>query len=221
MAEAFNQWLQRKAKVRGWNQSTLARELGEQAQSLGRSISASAVQKWWTGGTKPEAANAALIADVLGTPRDEVFFLLQLPSETTPASTRIRPAHEVLLEALSRQPVAIPIHDQTASAGFGQSVIEYAYWEPPQVAGRNIVGLHVRGDSMEPEIMDGDTIFIDRDLPAEVGNTVVATIGDEVVVKKLRRKGGKLVLVGRTGELDADNAKIEGVVIELNRKIRR
>jgi repressor LexA len=205
----FRDWLRRKMAQAQLNQSQLALELD---------LSASVVNRWASGAAKPNAASSKLLADFFDVPLEEVYGLVGIPfREEAPPRPR---SFEEKFELLYRdRPIAIPIHDQLASAGTGQQVLEYAYWEAPRAAGRNIVGLRVRGDSMEPEILDGDTVFIDRDMPAEPGRTVVASIGDEVVIKKLRRKGGRLVLAGRSGDVPADDAKIEGVVIQLSREV--
>lgn len=207
MAEDFKDWLRRQLKIRGLNQSQFALDIEK---------SGSVVNRWLTGGAKPDEQSRATLADYFGVDVRQINELVGVPM----LRERPQPFDARLLEVIASRPVAIPIHDQAASAGFGQAVLEYAYWEPPRVAGRNIVGLRVHGDSMEPEIQDGDTIFIDTELPHEVGKTVVATVGDEVLVKKLRRRSGKLVLSGKTGEVPADDAKIEGVVIQLSRDVR-
>lgn len=208
-SETFGPWLRLKMQRAGLNQSELALELG---------LAGSVVNRWLRGQAKPSAASCKVIADYFEMPLDEVYRLVGIPF-TQEAATRSRSFDERLVSLLADRPVAIPIHDQMASAGTGQQVLEYAYWEPPRAAGRNIVGLRVHGDSMAPDILDGDTIFFDRDKSAEPGNTVVATVGDEVVVKKLRKRGSRLFLVGATGEIEASDAKIEGVVLSLQRDI--
>lgn len=194
--------------VRGLNQSNLALDLGK---------SASVVNRWLAGAAKPDEQSRAGLAEYFGVDVRQINEMVGVPMW---GSDKPVPYDARLLEVIAERPVAIPIHDQAASAGFGQAVLEYSYWEAPRVAGRNIVGLRVHGDSMEPDIRDGDTIYIDKDMPAEVGKTVVASVRDQVLVKKLRRKGGKLVLAGKNGDIDADEAKIEGVVIQLSREVR-
>lgn len=202
------EWLQLKMEARSLSQTDLALEI-EQNPSV--------ISRWYRGLQKPSLANARRLADYFGVSRDEVLGMVYNDGGQPDLPDQPRSLREQALEFLSELPVAIPIHDQAASAGFGQSLLEYAYWSPPRAAGRNIVGMQVHGNSMEPEILDGDIVFIDRDGEIEVGKTVVATVGDQVLVKKLRRRAGKLVLVGRNGEVSADNAKFEGVVVGFQR----
>lgn len=206
MAEDFKAWLRRQMRVRGQNQSQLALELGK-AQSV--------VQRWLAGGAKPDEQSRAALADYFGIELRVINDLLGAP--TGLSEERLRPFDDRLLEVIAERPIAIPIHDQGASAGFGQAVIEYAYWTPARVSGRNIVGLRVHGKSMEPEYRDGDVIYIDTDSEGTVGSKVVATIGDQVYVKKLVKRRSGLVLSGNTGDIPADEAKIEGRVIGLYR----
>lgn len=211
LAERFSEWLARKMAGAGIDQTTLGVDLD---------INPSVVSRWLRGASRPRASNIVKLADYFNIPAQEVFRMMQPDGEAdgkpTSFDQRLR---ESFAELMAERPIAIPIHDQAASAGFGQTVLEYSYWEPPRVAGRNIVGVRVHGNSMEPEIMDGDTVYIDKDMAAEAGNIVVATLGDEVLVKKLRKRGGKLVLAGANGEWDAAEAKIEGVVIQLSRDL--
>ena len=195
---------------RDLNQSQVAAYIG---------VEAATVNRWVLNKTTPSPSSCAKLAELFGEPVEKVYQLAGHPISYVPKPRVPLSLRDAFLDWLSDNVVAIPIHEQAAAAGIGQAVLEYAYWEPPRAAGRNIVGLRVRGASMEPEIQDGDTIFIDRDMPAEPGKTVVATVGDEVVVKKLRRRGGKLVLSGKTGDVSADDAKIEGVVIQLSREV--
>ena len=61
--------------------------------------------------------------------------------------------------------------------------------------------LRVKGDSMEPEIMDGDFVAVKSSQAAENGEIVVAHVGEfEATVKRLRRKG-------RAAFLEAANPK--------------
>lgn len=211
MPEPFRLWLRRNAQARGITQTNLALELD---------VNQSAVQKWWAGTSKPNVHNANQIADFFGVPRSEVYELVGLPTEE-PAPRREQPFTTALAEVLARQPVAIPIHEQTASAGLGDEVLEYVYWSAPRAAGRNIVGMRVHGNSMEPEVQDGDIIYVDKDAAPRPGDIVVAALGPGIVVKYYRDDGRRKYLEGADGRaMDLKGAKIEGVVIQLSRDVR-
>lgn len=212
MPEHFRFWLRRLAAARGLNQSQLALELD---------LSQSVIQRWWSGTSKPGASNAARLADYFGVSREEVFELIGVPLEETAAPRREQPFTTALAELLARQPVAVPIHEQGASAGFGDEVLEYVYWSAPRAAGRNIVGMKVHGNSMEPEIRDGDIIYVDKDAAPKSGDVVVASVGPGIVVKYYRDDGRRKFLQGGDGKtMDMKAAKIEGVVIQLSRDVR-
>ena len=56
--------------------------------------------------------------------------------------------------------------------------------------------LHACGDSMEGAgIRDGDLLVVDRSLEPKSGRTVIATVGGELTVKRLARRGGRILLV--------------------------
>ena len=62
-------------------------------------------------------------------------------------------------------------------------------------AGRKVYGLRVQGDSMIGDgILPGDYIFVRKQLNADDGDIVVAMIDGESTVKRLSRKGDRLVL---------------------------
>jgi len=64
--------------------------------------------------------------------------------------------------------------------------------------------LKVRGLSMrDAGILDGDLLAVHRTPEARSGQIVVARLGDEVTVKRLRRRGGMVLLVPENPEFEA------------------
>lgn len=85
--------------------------------------------------------------------------------------------------------------------------------------------LEVAGDSMiDAGIQDGDTVIIERCETAENGSIVVALIdGQEVTLKRLRRKGNSVALEAanpayETRIFGPDRVKIQGRLVGLLRK---
>jgi repressor LexA len=82
--------------------------------------------------------------------------------------------------------------------------------------------LQVRGNSMTGAgILDGDLLAVHRTAEARSGQIVVARIEDEVTVKRLRRKGGRIELVAENPDyapivVDGPLA-IEGLAVGLIR----
>jgi len=84
-------------------------------------------------------------------------------------------------------------------------------WEDPQC-----FALRVRGDSMiGAGILDGDKVVIRPQQTADDGQIVVARIGDEATVKRLRRRGGEIWLMPENdaySPIDGTEAEIIGIV---------
>lgn len=84
--------------------------------------------------------------------------------------------------------------------------------------------LRVRGHSMRDDgIFDGDLVAVKRADTADSGDTVVARLGEEITIKRLKRTGRKLLLLPRNPDYapievpkDADFA-IEGIYCGLIR----
>jgi repressor LexA len=84
--------------------------------------------------------------------------------------------------------------------------------------------LRVRGASMKDAgILDGDLLAVHRSAEARSGQIVVARIGDEVTVKRLRRRGAQIALMPENDDFEpiaVDGATpfaIEGVGVGLIR----
>ncbi len=73
--------------------------------------------------------------------------------------------------------------------------------------------LRVRGLSMKDAgILDGDLLAVHRTSEARSGQIVVARLGDEVTVKRLRRRGNQVLLV-------AENPDFAPIVLEGRRDV--
>ena len=70
-----------------------------------------------------------------------------------------------------------------------------------------LFALRVRGDSMiGAGILDGDVVIVHRQTTAESGEIIVALIGEETTVKRLRRRRGRI-------ELCPENPAFEPIVV--------
>ena len=82
--------------------------------------------------------------------------------------------------------------------------------------------LRVRGESMiGAGILDGDRVVVRPQQTAEDGQIVVARIGDEATVKRLRRRNGEIWLMPENpafAPIDGSEAEIIGVVKALCRE---
>ena len=86
-----------------------------------------------------------------------------------------------------------------------------------------LFSLRVRGDSMKDAgILDGDIVVVRRQPRADSGEIVVAMVGDEATVKRLRVKRGRIELHPENDAFapivpDPSDVKILGRVVEVRR----
>jgi len=86
-----------------------------------------------------------------------------------------------------------------------------------------LFSLRVRGDSMKDAgILDGDLVVVRRQPRADSGEIVVAMVGDEATVKRLRVKRGRIELHPENDAFapivpDPSDVKILGRVVEVRR----
>jgi repressor LexA len=89
--------------------------------------------------------------------------------------------------------------------------------------------LQVRGLSMKDEgILDGDWLVVHRTSEAKNGQLVVARVGDEVTVKRLKLRGNKAELIPANADfktlhldLHRDALAIEGIAVGVIRNLSR
>jgi repressor LexA len=129
---------------------------------------------------------------------------------------RPRGIDEILDEARAAAPLAIPVVEQPASAGPGQVVLDYVYMSPREGRHRNLVAVPVKGSCMAPRIEEGDIVVVDRGASPQDGQVVVATVENEVLVKRFYRHRDYIELRPDHGEpVKASEAQIVGVVIQI------
>ena len=97
---------------------------------------------------------------------------------------------------------------------------------------RHYFGLRVKGDSMYPRYLDGDTVILRKETTCESGDDCAVLVnGEEATIKQIIRKGdGSLELrptnpaypprIYSPAEIGALPVQIIGVVVELRRKIK-
>ena len=83
--------------------------------------------------------------------------------------------------------------------------------------------LRVRGDSMiNAGILDGDKVIVRPQQHADDGQIVVARIGDEATVKRLRRRNGQIWLMPENEHydpIDGTEAEVIGIVKAVIRQL--
>ena len=103
-------------------------------------------------------------------------------------------------------PIAVPVVAELHMPG---EILEYVYVERARIGPANYVGIRARGFCMEPEILDGDTIIIDKDALPESGKTVLVFHNGDEAPRLIKYK---------TKE-DFRNCDIYGVIVFVVRKM--
>lgn len=198
---------------KGITQVELARLLG---------ISRSAVGMYEGGSREPDFETLELIADYFNVDTD---YLLGRTDKTT----------YIPVPALShdkRKGVPIPVYGRVA-AGIPlemiEDIIDMEEITEEMARTGEFFGLRIKGDSMTPDICDGDTVIIRKQEDAESGEVVIATVnGDEATCKRIRKykDGIELIAINPSYETMEFNSqeiidkpvKILGKVVESRRK---
>lgn len=112
-------------------------------------------------------------------------------------------------EEILAQFVLIPVYDVRAAAGFGALVEDkdpIEYWafrrdwlqREIRVPERRLALIYIAGNSMEPDLHDGDPALVDRgDTDAVREGVYVFSLDEHVFVKQIRLEGTKLVIESR------------------------
>lgn len=130
------------------------------------------------------------------------------------------------------QAIKIPVLG-TVAAGIPISAVEdiLDYEEIPQSWQNQgeFFGLRIKGDSMKPDINDGDTVIVKQQSTANNGDVVIALVnGDDATCKKFEKLDNGIMLISNNSEyspmyfsneeVTTKPVVIVGRVIELRRK---
>ena len=130
------------------------------------------------------------------------------------------------------QAIKIPVLG-TVAAGIPISAVEdiLDYEEIPQSWQNQgeFFGLRIKGDSMKPDINDGDTVIVKQQSTANNGDVVIALVnGDDATCKKFEKLDNGIMLISNNSEYSpmyfsneevvTKPVVIVGRVVELRRK---
>lgn len=172
---------------RGYSQQKLAQKLN---------VSRSTVAMWETGSSEPSLQMIQRIADVLSVSVAELFGEPADPS-----------AHKgILIPVLGCVQAGLPNEAV-------EDVLDYEEITPELASTGEFFALRVRGDSMEPRMVDGDVVIVRKQDDADSGDVVVALVnGDEATIKRLKKRPEGILLI-------ANNPTYEPMFFS-NREIR-
>ena len=124
-------------------------------------------------------------------------------------------------------PRLVPLLGRVAAGAFGLAVEDLEGYLPVQSdrvgANEELFGLRVRGESMrDAGILHGDIVIVWRLPSVEDGAIVVALVGEEATIKRLRRRGERIELHPANPDYtvmtpDPDTLQVLGRVIEVRR----
>lgn len=166
-------------------------------------------------GSMPSIEKVQLLADYLGVTTSELL------GETPGASSA-----GVRIPVLGTIPAGIPL----------DAIEDILDWEEiPAGWGsgdRQYFGLRVKGDSMYPRYLEGDTVILQKEKTCESGDDCAVLVnGEEATLKQVMIRGdGSLELrptnpaypprIYSPAEIESLPVQIIGVVVELRRKIK-
>lgn len=166
-------------------------------------------------GSMPSVEKVKMLADYLGITTSD---LLGETQGNSPTGIRV--------PVLGTIPAGIPL----------EAIEDVLDWEEIPVAwgsgDRQYFGLRVRGDSMYPRYLEGDTVILRKETTCESGDDCAVLVnGDAATLKQVMIRGdGSLELrptnpaypprIYSPAEIESLPVQIIGVVVELRRKIK-
>ena len=155
----------------------------------------------WIGRTRlPEARSCYRLAKVFDVSPAFVLTAAGHKPGPTPGQRR-RGFTEIQAKYMAAQPIQAPVYAGRVPVDKGNEVVDYSYIDGGRGAGRRIIGVRVHGSSMAPELLDGDTVIVDRDLSPSNGGIVLAYRGDEVLVRRSGTWGASAISKGQPAQV--------------------
>ena len=123
--------------------------------------------------------------------------------------------------------VLVPLLGRVSAGSLDAAVEDLEGYVPVQsrYSSGELFGLRVHGDSMrDAGILDGDMVLVRRQPKAHSGEIVVALVGDEATVKRLRMRGRRVELHPANPDYEpivpqAKDVTLLGKVIEVRRNL--
>jgi len=145
-------------------------------------IHQTAVSQWEKGRTLPDVLSLKRLSELFCVPMESLL--------KGDAEIEANPEwYEAVRDKLKHRRLRVPILG-SVQAGVPVSAIEdiigYEDISEEYSDGREYFCLRVRGDSMEPRLVEGDVVIVRHQQSADTGDIVVAMIDGETTVKKFK-----------------------------------
>lgn len=194
----------------GYSQEELAEKLGYKSYTT--------ITKWESGVSEPTLKKANEIAAFFNLSVNDLCYKNLAAIDMTPAT----PSRGVVINVLGRVAAGIPIEAI-------ENVIDTEEITEELARTGKFFGLRIQGDSMEPDIHNGDTVIVRQQDDAENDEIVIALInGNDGVCKRLKKYNNSLALVSLNAKYEPmyfsqeeilyKPVRIIGKVVELRRK---
>lgn len=195
---------------RGYSQEDLAEKLGYKSYTT--------ITKWESGVSEPTLKKVNEIASFFNLSVNDLCYK-DLVSNSL---TINQDSRAIVINVLGRVAAGIPLE------AIEEIVDTEEITEDLSRTGK-FFGLRIKGDSMEPDIHDGDTVIVRQQEDAENDEIVIALVnGNDGVCKRLKKYSDSIALVSLNAkyepmyfnqkEIAAKPVRIIGKVVELRRK---
>ncbi len=197
-------------KKNEWSQDYIADKLGYKSYTT--------IQKWEMGTSEPPLKKTRELADLFHVDIDDLTNKdLEFPNTINNVSKK-----GITINVLGRVAAGIPIDAI-------EEIIDTEEITEEMSRNGTYFGLKIQGDSMIPNICDGDIVIVRQQDDAENGEIVIATVnGTDATCKRLRKYKDGIELISNNPTytpMDFSNqeilekpVKIIGKVVELRRK---
>lgn len=195
----------------GLSQDFIADKLGYKSYTT--------IQKWESGVSEPPVKKLRELASIFNIDMDDLASK-DLKNENNNDSEQKRLGKTI--NVLGRVAAGIPINAIT-------EIIDTEEISEDMAKTGDFFALKIKGDSMEPRIVDGDVVIVKQQEDAENGDTVIALVnGDDAVCKRLRKYRDGLELISNNPAyapmffdketIETKPVRIIGKVVELRGK---
>ena len=196
-------------KKKDWSQDYIAEKLGYKSYTT--------IQKWEMGTSEPPLKKTRELADLFHVDIDDLTNTdLELPKSIKTSKKG------VTINVLDRVAAGLPLESI-------ENIIDTEEITEEMALTGNFFGLQIHGDSMLPNICDGDIVIVRQQENAESGEIVIAMVNDtDATCKRLRKYKGGIELIANNPaykpmefsnkEIMEKPVRIIGKVVELRRK---
>lgn len=196
--------------LRGYSQEDLAEKLGYKSYTT--------ITKWESGVSEPTLKKATEIASFFNISVNDLCY----KDLVADSSASDRASHAVVINVLGRVAAGIPLEAI-------EEIVDTEEITEELACSGKFFGLRIQGDSMEPDIHNGDTVIVRQQDDAENDEIVIALVnGNDGVCKRLKKYKDSIALVSLNAkyepmyftvqEVDTKPVRIIGKVVELRRK---